>query len=587
MLVWMKSRDSSADILFAIASFGAGGLALIEMALYQAQSPARFVELWHWYHLSLFVVVIALVWFVWSYLQAGRLWLAWLITGLRILVVVLTFSLQPNLNFIEITDMRAVTLLGETAMVPVGEKNPWTNITNVSSVLFLLFVLDAAFSAWRAGKRRRGAVIGITFGTAIFIGIALSEMLNSGMLTVPFTLSFPFLLVVLGVFYELSNELLRANQLGRELIQSERRLSLATGSAGIGVWDWDIKRDEIWMTDTIRRRLSFQENGAPSFSECLEAVHPDDRDAIRQSMLDASTHPGEFELEYRMTGANGEDRWIRARGYPECDLAGKPVHLHGVLQDITEQKRTEAELAEQRAALTQAGRVSSLGQLSSALAHEISQPLGAILLNAEAAEMFLAQTPPDLEEVRTILADICKDERRAAAVIDRMQMLLKHRELIFEALSVRQLIDEVLLLMRTEFQVQKATIQIEVPDTLPKVYADRVQIQQVLLNLLLNSLDALEGSIEQNRRIIVRATQNREGIVEVAVTDRGFGISPEQMAHLFELFFTTKRNGTGIGLAISKTIVEAHGGEIMAENNPAGGATLRFTLKAVQAEAQE
>lgn len=557
-------------------------MALAELAMMHAYSPAQFGELVRWAHVPAGVLVVALVWFVRFYLQAGRLWLAWLVTGLRVLVLVLTFTLEPNLNFVEITDLRTITVWGEGIVVPIGEKNPWTNITHASAILFLLFVLDAVYSSWRNGDRRRAKVTGITFGSAVILALAFSEMLNRGILPVPFTLSFPFLIILLGVTYELSIELVRANRLSRELLESEERLSLATSGANLGVWDWDVQRDEVWATDTIRQRFGLSDNERLNISRFLQQVHPDDREAIQELVRGGFSNQEDFDLEYRVIAENDEIRWIKARGRVERDPTGKPLHVRGVSQDITELKYAESELQERRRELAHAARVSTLGQLSSALAHEINQPLGAILRNAEAAELFLKHTPPDLEEVRAILLDIRKDEERAASVIERMRSLLKRRELQFESLAVDELIEQVAQLLSAEFQARHATLHIDVPRALPKVRGDRIHLQQVILNLLLNSLDALNGATEEQRRIIIRGSQTEEGMVELAVIDHGTGIAPEQLPRLFEPFYTTKTKGTGIGLAISKTIVETHGGQMTAANNPDGGATIRFTLNAAQ-----
>ena len=578
LLMWMKSRDSWPYLLFSVAAIGGAGMALLELTLMQAQSPAQFIELWRWYHVSAFVLIIALVWFVRFYLQAGRPWLAWLITGMRILVLILAFSLEPSLNFIEITELRAIPFLGETVVVPVGEKNPWTTITTISGILFLIFVLDAAFSAWRAGNRRRATVIGVTFGTAIIVGIGFSEMLNRGALPVPMTLSVPFLFILMGVAYELSAELVRVNQLARELLQSEQRLSLATGGADIGVWDWDIERDEVWVTDTIRQRLGLSNNERLTFSSLLQKVHPDDREAIRRLVRDALNDQGDFDLEYRVIAANDEIRWMKARGYVERGPTGKPHHMRGVSLDLTERKRTEAELQERRRELAHVQRISIMGQLSSALSHEINQPLGAILRNAEAAELFLQQDPPDLEELRDIVLDIRRDEQRASSVIERMRSLLKRRELLLETLAVDELVEQVTMLLHAETQARHTALHVDVPSELPRVRGDRVHLQQVILNLLFNSMDASDEKPNGEHQIVIRASQTEDGMVELAVIDNGPGIAPDVLPRLFEPFVTTKAKGTGLGLAISKDIIEIHGGHLSAENNPQGGATFRLTI---------
>jgi C4-dicarboxylate-specific signal transduction histidine kinase len=225
-----------------------------------------------------------------------------------------------------------------------------------------------------------------------------------------------------------------------------------------------------------------------------------------------------------------------------------------------------------------------MGQLSLALAHELNQPLGAILRNAEAGESFLRQDPPDLGELREILIDIQNDGRRAAEVIDRMRALLRHGDLRLEAIELQELIEQVAALLNAEMQARHATLHSVLPHRLPKVRGDHVQLQQVLLNLLLNSLDAMDGMENITRRIEIRADQVEDGLIELAIEDTGTGIDPDRLPHLFEPLLTTKAEGTGIGLAISKTIVEAHGGRIWAENNPDGGACILIELPIAREE---
>jgi signal transduction histidine kinase len=224
-----------------------------------------------------------------------------------------------------------------------------------------------------------------------------------------------------------------------------------------------------------------------------------------------------------------------------------------------------------------------MGQLASALAHELSQPLGAILRNTEAAELFLEHDPPDLDELRAILVDIRLDDQRAGGVIDRLRALLKRRSFVPRALSVSDELTTVMSLARSDAATRKVTLQIDVAPGLPHVMGDPVHLQQVLLNLILNAMDAVEDAPAARRKVTVRAQRRRQGEIEVAVEDSGPGIAPERLGRLFEPFFTTKANGMGIGLAISRTIIEAHGGRIWAENNAGEGATFRFTLPLAEA----
>ena len=207
----------------------------------------------------------------------------------------------------------------------------------------------------------------------------------------------------------------------------------------------------------------------------------------------------------------------------------------------------------------------------------MNQPLGAILRNAEAAELFLQASPPDVQELRAILADIRRDDQRAGEVIDRMRALLKRQESHWSELDLNAVTEEVAGLLRFDAEARRVKLTLELSRAVPGVRGDRVQLQQVLLNLILNAMDAMNGC-EAGRRYVAVRVRPREDAVEVAVSDSGHGILTDNVKRLFEPFFTTRPSGMGMGLAISRTIIEAHGGRLWAENNPEGGATFYFTL---------
>lgn len=223
-------------------------------------------------------------------------------------------------------------------------------------------------------------------------------------------------------------------------------------------------------------------------------------------------------------------------------------------------QHAEREMHLLRQEIAHVGRVSMMGQLASALAHEINQPLGAILRNAEAAELFLQSASPDLDEIRGILADIRRDDQRAGSVIDRMRGLLKRHNLDTRPVDLGDLVCDVAALVRADAVARHVELSLEVPGRLPPVLGDRVHVQQVLLNLILNGLDAMNGTNRENRLVTVSARLDETHSIEIAVSDTGHGISVDKLQQVFDPFFTTKPNGMGMGLAISRTIIEAHGG---------------------------
>ena len=241
-------------------------------------------------------------------------------------------------------------------------------------------------------------------------------------------------------------------------------------------------------------------------------------------------------------------------------------------------RHAQAQIERQRTELAHVSRISTVGQLASALTHELNQPLGAILRNAEAAELFLQSNPPNLDEVRAILTDIRRDDKRAGNVIDRMRALYQRRSLALAPLDLSDLVQDTIALTRTDAAARHVKVVAELPPQLPTAQGDRVHLQQVLLNLILNGMDAMTALPRATRLLVVRVSQTKNGNLQVAVADHGTGIAPGDAARIFEPFYTTKINGMGMGLAISQTIIEAHGGDIWVESTGTEGATFTFVL---------
>ena len=369
----------------------------------------------------------------------------------------------------------------------------------------------------------------------------------------------------------------RRRRAERELRESQQLMELATSANELGMWARNPEQETFWASPSLRSLFGLNQNGSLRFDDVIGQIHPDDKSRMVSAIEHAQKNGLRFEEEFRIVLPDGKERWVVARGAGMNERKGESARRMGAVLDITERKRAQYERDRHRDELAHAGRVSVMGQLASALAHELNQPLGAILRNAEAAELFLQASPPDLQEVAVILEDIRKDNHRAGEVIDRMRALLKRGEFQWNELDLNALAEEVASLVRPDAETRRVKIALNLAPSALLVRGDRVQLQQVLVNLLLNAMDAMNSSAQEERRVSVR-TQLMDSQAEVAVSDAGHGIPKENLKHLFEPFFTTKPNGMGMGLAISQTIIGVHGGHIAAENNPDRGATFRVTL---------
>ena len=368
------------------------------------------------------------------------------------------------------------------------------------------------------------------------------------------------------------------------LRDSEQRMTLAVDAAKFGIWIRDLARNEIWASDQWRALFGFGKTERLELPRILEKVYPEDREPLRQTLESALERGGDYETEYRIVLPDGRLRWIASQGRADRNGGGNPVLVRGVSRDITARKLAEEEANQHRNEVAHLARVTTLGEISGSLAHELNQPLGAILANAEAAELHLQRQTPKLDEVRAILKDIRADDLRASEIIHGMRAFLQRRELEMQPLELGQIADEAVKLIRADAAARQTTVGIDIQPDLPRVTGDSIHLRQVLLNLLVNGMDAMSTCPVADRRITIRAMRLDPQNVEIAVRDAGVGISPRDRGRVFEPFHTTKRGGLGLGLAICRSIVEAHGGSISVANNSDRGATAKFTLR-VAAEA--
>jgi len=350
--VWCKQRENRAYLAFSCSAVAAAAISGFELWMMNARSVEQYQLLVRWVHLPTWALTLSFVAFVRLYLRAGRAWLAWSIYSVRTFILILNFSFPLGINFKTITDIRRFSWAGEMVSVPVGAPNPWGLLSQVSLLLLLVFSVDAAVTVWRRSDRRRALLIG---GSMIFGAILAWHipLVIWGVLKVPFFLGFTYTAIVAAMGYELSSDMARAARLTLELEISEKRFNLAADSANLGLWEWDLEKNDIWVTPRRCAQLGFPASGRITFEDLISRSHVEDRDKVRQALNEAIQNGKDYQAEFRVVRADGSVRWICSRGRVQVDERGKPKHLTGISLDITARKEAEVLARKQRDELEQ------------------------------------------------------------------------------------------------------------------------------------------------------------------------------------------------------------------------------------------
>jgi PAS domain S-box-containing protein len=380
-----------------------------------------------------------------------------------------------------------------------------------------------------------------------------------------------------------------AKQAEMKLRESEAYLAEAQRLSHTGSWAWNPATGEnrYWSEECFRLLGFDPAGGMPPRESFVQRIHPEDRPIVAEKLERATSERGEYEVDYRIIYPGGEVRNIHAVGHPVLGPSGDLVELVGTAIDVTERKQAEEErdrLRQAQADLAHANRVTTMGELTASVAHEVSQPIAASLTNARTCLRWLAGDIPNLEEAREAAKRIVQDQTRAGEIISRIRMLFKKATPQRELVDINEVIREMIVLLRGETARYFISLQTQLAEDLLQVMGDRVQLQQVMMNLTMNGIDAM-NDVDGTRELVINSQPAAGGQLMVSVSDTGMGLPPERANHIFDAFFTTKPHGTGMGLRISRSIVEAHGGRLWAGENTPRGASFRFTLPTVEAEA--
>jgi len=381
---------------------------------------------------------------------------------------------------------------------------------------------------------------------------------------------------------ETNNDVTARRRAEESLRQSQAAyLAEAQKLSRTGSFGWDAGGGQVFWSAQTFSILDYDNAAAPSVDLMLKRVHPDDLARVRAAFERAAQDVGKngrLDLEYRLLMPDGTVKHVHAAAHAMRDELGRDQFV-GALMDVSAAKHAQEQLQQTQTELAYVGRVISLGALGASIAHEVNQPLAAIVVNGEACLRWLAAEAPPRDRMTRAMNSIISDGKRAGAIIQRIRGLTKKTEVTKTEVDLNEVIDEVVPLVEREVTRHRAALRIDTAPNLPPVMGDRVQLQQVLINLVVNGIQAMDAVGDRPRRLIVRSGRSAAGDVTVAVEDAGVGIGAEDLERIFDAFFTTKADGMGMGLSICRSIIEAHGGQVSAAANSSGqGATFTISL---------
>jgi signal transduction histidine kinase len=444
------------------------------------------------------------------------------------------------------------------------------------AVLYVIVVLMAANFL-----RRRGVILAsLACAGLTVLSFILQHGYSDGSDSIGRTL---VSLTAIGVTTILALNRQRAEDAWR---RSETYLTEAQRLSRTGSFSWKIATEEQVWSEEIFRIYEYDFATKPTLDLVRRRSHPDDASMLEQAFEQASSGAQNIDITHRLLMPDGSVKHVKVLAHPAQDMEDN-VEYVGVLMDITAAKRAEEALQELQASLAHVTRVTALGELTASIAHEVNQPLAAIVTYGDAGLRWLNREVPQLDEVRSAVERMIDCAKLAGEVIARLRALSRKTTPEMVRLDINEVVNEVLFLIRREISMHQVLVRLDLDSPLPSVFGDRVQLQQVILNLLVNGIQAMALVDDRPRELLIRSRADNSEQVLVEVRDSGIGIDPEHVGQLFNAFFTTKADGMGMGLSICRSIIEAHGGRIWASHNDGPGTILQFTLPAHRATAAQ
>jgi PAS domain S-box-containing protein len=376
---------------------------------------------------------------------------------------------------------------------------------------------------------------------------------------------------------ETNNNITERKQAEDALRRSDAYLAEAQRLSRTGSFSWKVSSGELLWSEESFRIFGYDRTTRPSLELLIQRTHPTDIARVRQLIDSAPRDREDWEIEHQLLMPDGSVKSVHVVARAVRDESGS-VEFVGAIMDVSAAKRAVQELRHAQSELAHISRVTALGELTASIAHEVNQPITGMVTNAEAALSWLGAKPPNLDRVREALGHIVKDGMRAADVIYRIRALMKKAPPRIARFDINEAVLDIITLTRSEALRHGVSLETQLATGLPLIEGDRIQLQQVVLNLILNAVEAMSSMDEGAREMKISTARENSSSVLVSVRDSGPGLDPQSVDHLFEAFFTTKLDGLGMGLAICRSIIEAHGGRLWAAANEPRGAVFQFTL---------
>jgi two-component system sensor kinase FixL len=576
LLIWFRNRQDLA-LPFAASLATCGGMAAFtEVALISAETVERFQAAVFWQNICVGGLVVSLIWFVQMKLKTGRLWLAIGLSAMWGVGLIANVVGPGNLTFASISDLsRLVAPWGESFTVAQGEPHPLKVVVDLATLGIIFFVLDASVTAWRAGRRIDATRVGGSILFFMLVAGIHSPLVDAGVIETPFIVSLAFVAISVALSLGLVDEVARAASMARALEAQQRRWDVLVERVHLAVIRVD-RTGRIASVNPFLEKLVGRNQQALQGTDPRRLAPTQAQDEISAALKRLTEGMPSAGVRRGLLGADGVERELAWFSVPLTDAAGAYDGFISVGEDLTEREDARNEVQRAREEIERMGRGVILGELAASFAHELSQPIGAILSNVQTLKVRNASTGVDAV-TEEIVADIVKDIRRARDLMVRIRGMITKENDQFSPLDPAATFAEVLEMVQPQAKRHRVSIDLVGPEPGESVLTSKLALQQIAMNLILNGVHAAGASGVAAPRVVLR-WRLVQGFLELVVDDNGPGLPPDIADTIFDPFFTTKPGGMGIGLAVSRRIIEGLKGTIAATESPNGGARFEVLL---------